>query len=152
MENSLDKRLGQLLESYGADRARWPEADRRLLLESDSATAAEARALDWLLAMASAPAVPDGALARLMDLLGDEPGARIIPFRPTTRRPAGYFRYAAALPLAASLALGIYLGAQGSLDFILPAPLTEGVAVIDDAPDDLGGVGEADAYAAETLT
>jgi hypothetical protein len=64
----------------------------------------------------------------------------------------GPLRYAAALPLAASLALGVYLGAQGALDFMLPTAITGGVALNDDAPDELGGVGEADAYAEESLS
>ena len=54
--------------------------------------------------------------------------------------------------MAASLALGIYLGAKGSLDFMLPSAITGGVALNDDPPDDLGGVGEADIYAEESLT
>lgn len=153
MENSMDNRLRQLLESYGADKLRWPEADRGLPLEDGSAIAGNARAVDRILAMASEPAVPDGAAARLLDCIAGQRQAQVIPFRPAVRRRSGIFRYAAAIPLAASLALGIYLGAQGSLDFMLPVSITGGgVASIDDATDDLGGVGEADAYAEETLT
>jgi hypothetical protein len=60
-------------------------------------------------------------------------------------------RYATALPLAASLALGVYLGARGTLDFMLPAAIT-GVALNEETIDDLGGVSEADDYAAESLS
>jgi hypothetical protein len=61
-------------------------------------------------------------------------------------------RPAAALPLAASLALGVYLGAIGQLDFMLPSAITGSIASNDEIPDELGGVGEADAYAEESLT
>jgi hypothetical protein len=153
MENSMDKRLRQLLESYGADKGRWPEADCGLPLEDDSAIVENARVIDRILAMASQPAVPDGAVARLLDGIAGQPEAQVIPFRPAVRRRTGISRYGAAIPLAASLALGIYLGAQGSLDFMLPASITGGgVASIEYATDDLGGVGEADAYAEENLT
>ena len=55
------------------------------------------------------------------------------------------------MPLAASLALGIWLGANGKMDFMMPSAVTGGVALNDDAPvDDLGGVG--DAYAEEGTT
>jgi hypothetical protein len=77
--------------------------------------------------------------------------APVIEFRPRAT-PRSFMRYAAALPLAASLALGIYLGAQGSLDFMLPTAVTGDMALGDDVTDDLGGVSEADAYAAESLT
>ena len=152
MENSMDKRLGQLLESYGADKGRWPKTDRGLPLTDESAIAGNARAVDRILAMASKPAVPDEAMARLLDCIAVQPQVLVIPFRPAVRRRTGVFRYAAAIPLAASLALGIYLGAQGSLDFMLPVSITGNVAAIEDATDDLGGVGEADAYAEETFT
>jgi hypothetical protein len=64
----------------------------------------------------------------------------------------GRLRYAAALPLAASLALGVYLGARGTLDFMMPSAITGSVAQTEDVPDELGGVGEADAYAEESLS
>ena len=95
-------------------------------------------------------------MARLMARIEREPQeTAVVAFAPRAaapRRRGLLWRTAAALPLAASLALGIYLGAKGTLDFMLPTAITGGVALNDDAPDDLGGVGEADAYAEESLT
>jgi hypothetical protein len=90
-----------------------------------------------------------------MDLLlariAEEPQeARVIPLPQRAARRPGLFRYAAALPLAASLALGVYLGAKGTLDFMLPTAITGSMALNEDVPDDLGGVGEAEAYAEES--
>lgn len=109
-----------------------------------------------VLALASDPPPAEGAMARLMARIEREPQeTAVVAFAPRAaapRRRGLLWRTAAALPLAASLALGIYLGAKGTLDFMLPTAITGGVALNDDAPDDLGGVGEADAYAEESLT
>lgn len=117
--------------------------------------AAEAREIDAVLSLASVPSLPEGAAARLMARLAEVPQENKVVAFPPRRAMAPVrspLRYAAALPLAASLALGIYLGAKGSLDFMLPSAITGDVALIDDAPDDLGGVSEADAYAEENLS
>jgi hypothetical protein len=107
-----------------------------------------------VLALASVPPVPEGAMERLMARIVEEPQeARVLAFAPrATPARRSVFRIAAALPLAAALALGVYLGAQGALDFMLPTAITGGVALNEDVPDELGGVGEADAYAAESLS
>lgn len=119
-------------------------------------SAMEGREIDAVLSRASTPAIPEGAVPRLMARIAAEPQERqeatVIPFRPRAQAPRrSLFRVAAALPLAASLALGVYLGTKGTLDFMLPTAIT-GVALSTDAPDDLGGVGEADDYATETLS
>lgn len=105
-----------------------------------------------VLARASVPELPEGAMDRLMARIAQEPQqARVVAFapRPSAARPA--WRYAAAVPLAASLALGIWLGANGRMDFMMPSAVTGGVTLNDDTPvDDLGGVG--DAYAEEGTT
>ena len=150
MEHGKQDRLEQLIASYGADPARWPVAERGLyaaVVELE-----EAQAIDRLLSHASDPLPPVGAVAKLLLRLDDHGPAEVIQFRPKPTPRAGFIRYAAALPLAASLALGIYLGAIGSLDALLPAAVTGDVATTDDTPDDLGGVGEADAYAEENVT
>lgn len=106
-----------------------------------------------VLSHASQPEVPTGAMSRLMERIAIEPQEHtiLVSLAQRPRRPV-LFRLATALPLAASLALGVYLGASGSLDFLLPSVVTGGVALSDDRPDDLGGIGEADAYAEESLT
>lgn len=113
---------------------------------------AEAREIDAVLALASDPPLPGDAMARLLARIAAEPQeAKVIAFAMRPRAARGFWRYAAAVPLAASLALGIYLGAQGSLDFMLPTAITGGVALNDDSqPDDLGGIGDAEAE--ESLT
>jgi hypothetical protein len=111
------------------------------------------REIEKVLGLASSPELPEGAAARLMARIAEEPqAARVIPFAPRAPSRRSPLRYAAALPLAASLALGVYLGAKGTLDFMLPTAITGGVALNEDVPDELGGVGEADAYAEEVLS
>ena len=130
--------------------------DKRPDQNGEGVKAAESASLEALaseiglvLALATVPALPEGAEARLMARIAAEPQdaqIRVLAPRPQARRPA--LRFAAALPLAASLALGVYLGAQGTLDFMLPSAITGGVAWNEDGQiDDLGGVGDADAYA-----
>jgi hypothetical protein len=107
-----------------------------------------------LLRLASAPLLPEGAAERLMACIAAEPQEpKVIAFPARgTRVRRSPLRYAAALPLAASLALGVYLGAQGTLDFMMPSAITGGLAQGEDVTDELGGVGEAEAYAEESLS
>lgn len=107
-----------------------------------------------VLGHASVPQLPAGALERLTARIAAEPqDARVIPFAPRPRPARGVWRYAAAVPLAASLALGVWLGANGKMDFMMPTSVTGGVALNDDAGiDDLGGVGDVTAYAEEGTT
>lgn len=95
-----------------------------------------------ILSLASDPEPPHGAMARLLARAAAEPQAgRVVAFAPRPRRSGWAL---AALPLAASLMLGIYLGARGQLDFMLPARITGGVALGEDPViDDLGGMGDA---------
>lgn len=129
-------------------------------MEQDD-TRSDAREIVAVLAHASVPDLPAGAMDRLMARIAETPPqAEVIaaapraPFgrtagRTAVRRPA--WRLAAAVPLAASLALGLWLGAHGKMDFVMPSAVTGGMAWNDDAPvDDLGGVG--DAYAEEGTT
>jgi hypothetical protein len=101
-----------------------------------------------ILSLASSPQPPPEAMARLLTRLAAEPqAARVVAFPPRPRRMGWSL---AALPLAASLLMGVYLGAKGQLDFMLPAAITGGVALGDDAIiDDLGGMSDA---AAENLS
>ncbi len=133
MNNGKDTRPDQISEGSGA--------------------AVEARDIAAVLSFASDPPLPEGAKARLMARIAEQPQeARVVPLPQRASLRRSPFRYAAALPLAASLALGIYLGAKGTLDFMLPTAITGSVAINDDMPDELGGVGEADAYAQENLS
>ena len=85
--------------------------------------------LDRLLALATRPPPPEGAEARLMArLAAAEAGANVVAFRQKPRRLVPWL---SALPLAASLACGIYLGASGAADSYLPVA-TDTVAAMDD--------------------
>ena len=124
-------------------------------MHADHGTPEEQREIAAVLAHASAPPAADVGrlMARIAEAAQEQPQAKVLDFtprpRPTARR---VLRFAAALPLAASLALGVYLGAKGTLDFMLPTAITGDVAAYEDLPDELGGVGEADAYAEENLS
>src|SRR5260221_361266 len=116
MDLIIKKRLAEVLASYGADPARWPAADRDLLaphLDGAAAQLAEARDVDRLLSLAVAPPVLAGFEARLMARIdaGDRP-SNVVTLTPRVVAPKSGLKWLAALPLAASLALGIYLGAQ----------------------------------------
>ena len=110
--------------------------------------------IDAVLGLASVPDLPPGAMDRLMARLATEPqDQKVVPFAVRPQHRASVWRLAAALPLAASLALGVYLGAKGKMDFLMPSAVTGGVALNDDVQlDDLGGIGDADAYAQEGTT
>lgn len=117
----------------------------------------EADEIDAVLRLASAPELPAGAMDRLMARIAAEPQqapqAKVIALAPRPRSRPSLWRYAAAVPLAASLALGIYLGAEGKMDFMMPAAITGGVALNEDPQiDDLGGLGDVEAYAQEGTT
>lgn len=78
------------------------------------------RELDFLLAMAKQPELPPGFADRLQSKLQVEPASNVIAFpqkqqHTTLRR--GY--WLSAIPLAASLAAGIYLGAMAELPAML---------------------------------
>jgi hypothetical protein len=105
-----------------------------------------------ILALATTPEPSAGAADRLMARLAAvETTAQVVPFRPRATRRPSWFAYAAAVPMAASLALGIYLGAMGKLDRLLPAAITGDLAMSFDPDADLTGVGEAEAYAEEQI-
>ena len=133
---------------YGADRRRWPN---NMAERGTPSAEAEAAGIDRILDHASRPSVPEGSMARLLDRLNEPPVAAVIEFRRAKSSKTQFLQYA-ALPLAASLALGIYLGALGTLDAVLPSAITGSVALNDDPQDDLGGVGELDAYAEDNFT
>lgn len=130
------ERLKAVLAAYGSDPARWPESDRKLapLLSADdtelSAPLRDARAIDAALARGSCPEIPAGAAERLVAKVANEP-SRVVPFaaraegRPQPRRAAMPGTLAALSALAASLALGLYLGASGQGDWMIPPQLAE---------------------------
>ncbi len=151
MEHSKSRSPDELLAIYGADRRRWPVGTVDSAILAAPSAVAEATSIDRILDHASQPMAPEGSMARLLDRLNEPSNAEIIAFRPGRASKTQFLRYA-TLPLAASLALGIYLGALGALDVALPTAITGTVALGDEVDDDLGGVGELDVYAEDNVT
>lgn len=112
-----------LIESFGGDPRRWPDAERAALLALAghdarvSAAIADARELDTLLvgwALAETPAwrLDDAALAALTAPRALPPRAlppRALPLRPLTLRPLPLRRWFAGGAMAAALAAGVVL-------------------------------------------
>lgn len=133
---SARDRLQAVLAAYGTDPARWPEGDRTLvslLAAADrdlDAILDDARLMDVVLARASHPVAPPGAAQRLIARVDDAPGnvvslARRRLARPHLRQAALPRRLVVFTALAASLALGLYLGASGRSDWLTPPLLAE---------------------------
>jgi hypothetical protein len=106
-------------------------------------------ALEKLLKRATDPAVPDGAEARLMLAIrsvGQQ--VNVVPFHP---RP-GMQGWTMGLPLAAALALGIYLGSKDTFDAYLPEVIIAGVSA--DMADSMPttGLDDAESYAEGDVT
>ena len=155
MELIAKKRLEAVLASYGADPGRWPVADRAALaahLPEAGSLVAEARQIDAWLDLATVPAMALDFQTRLLVRArnGSAP-ANVIPLRPPARsqRP---LHWLAAVPLAASLVLGIYLGAAGSIDSLLPSAVTGTVASSDEDSGDLSGVTDVTDYRQDKLS
>ena len=106
-------------------------------------------ALEKLLKRATDPSVPEGAEARLM-LAIQSAGQQlnVVPFQARPRMQS----WTIGLPLAAALALGIYLGSKDTFDAYLPD------AIIDEASTEMSdsipstGLDDAESYAEGDLT
>jgi hypothetical protein len=95
--------------------------------------------LDLLLATTQAPQLPAGFANRLQAKLQLERPSNVVAFPQKFVAPQQRRRiWLSAIPLAASLAVGIYLGAVGTLPDSLSG--LEG-SLISDATDSLFGVG-----------
>src|SRR5580765_7963363 len=156
MDLNTRRHLEEVLASYGADPGRWPKADRELLaphLGEAESHLAEAREIDRLLDLAATPPIPAGFKASLMTRIeaGDAP-SNVVTLVPRVAPPKRGLRWLAALPLAASLALGIYLGAEGRFDSLLPALVTGSVAQADDDTSDPSGVTEVTDYSGDEVS
>jgi hypothetical protein len=104
--------------------------------------------LDRLLALASKPAPPHGAEDRLMAKINSE---NVVAFKPKSKKAQSTISWIAALPLAASLAFGIWLGAAGIGTGILPESLGgDSVAAAD--VDVFSGIEEAETLAEDNQT
>ena len=106
----------------------------------------DARQIDAVLNLVRARELPAGLEGRMMARLGPAVPGSVVLLGRLSRARLGW---AAALPLAASLVLGIYLGAAGSLDSLLPTAVTGGAV---SAGDDDGGMSDAYGYLEDQLT
>lgn len=106
-------------------------------------------ALDKLLKHATDPAVPEGAEARLMlAIQSARQQSNVVPFQPRAKLQG----WAIGLPLAAALALGIYLGSQGTLDAYFPGTITDDISAELSDPIPFTGLDDAESYAEGDVT
>ncbi len=137
--NSAAARKTALLHVYaafGADPRRWPDAAARRLADDEAGDDADlaqgriaAQRLDELLDAGSRPEVPAGAAARaVVAVLATErretppDGAVVVDLaaRPQRKRSmSGFARFSGIAAMAASLVLGVYMGANGLTDGLI---------------------------------
>jgi hypothetical protein len=106
-------------------------------------------ALAKLLKRATDPSVPEGAEARLMLAIQSvEQQLNVVPFQPRPKIQ----NWAVGLPLAAALALGIYLGSKDTFDAYFPDAITDEISadLSDSAPST--GLDDAESYAEGDVT
>lgn len=112
------------------------------------------RELDTLLAGATSPQLPEGAVARLMARTAapsDAPVSNIIPLR-RAEAPRSRMAWLAGLPLAASLAIGIYLGAAGSATALNPLSVLSSTSTATGDSDTGSGIDDALDFNEDSLT
>lgn len=100
----------------------------------------EGNEIDAVLARASRPAVPLGAVERMLSGLPARSGAATLVPLARPKRPTAV-PWPAFAALAASFALGIYLGAMGAGDLLWPVESVDAASAV--------GLGEAEAYLGE---
>ena len=105
--------------------------------------------LEKLLKRATDPAVPEGAEARLMLAIQSvAQQSNVVPFQPRAK----FQGWAVGLPLAAALALGIYLGSKDTLDAYFPEAITDETAADLSVPVPFTGLDDAESYAEGDVT
>jgi hypothetical protein len=142
--NANSDRLKEVLATYGADPVHWPAGERAKLLASMAeapALAAEAAEIDLVLGRAAMVNVPAHLAARITAASGGSAPAAVVHI-PSARRSSWSWISAAAL--AASLALGVYIGFASNSNLILDpdsAAIDDPIVLtgIDDAPSLLEG-------------
>lgn len=157
-------RLASVLDIYGADPSRWPPEEREALLAASCASAegarllAEARALDQVMAHAPAGRARPALVRRIVAAAETEGrlGAAVVPLPTVTaaaaRSPRGmggrHVAGPAAALLAASFALGLYLGVAGMAEPALDTAFGPVALVV---PEDVEGglLGPVDALAVD---
>lgn len=119
MDLKRSARLAELFEAYGADPARWPPEERPLATEMGDLDVSEAREIDAVLSHAGRPVIDPSARMAAMTRIMSATGMPRPTARPAQRRAWGAWG-PVATALAASFALGIYLGSAGLIDDLMP--------------------------------
>jgi hypothetical protein len=132
------KRLRHYLAAYGADATRWPAQAGHLLLRDARADGdrsglefGEAREVDRLLDAAPSPPVPAGAARQALASIlasgavpASPPNVVAVDFSgrgADVRRSAWGGPIAGLAALAAALILGVYVGAAGLVEGVIPS-------------------------------
>ncbi len=137
------ERLREVLAAYGAKPSNWPEDERAeldALLKSGAVDfegdIEDAGKIDLILNSNPGPKIPDGALARAMAIAAEHPKAEVLEFRARST-PVSLNTYRSNLrqilptgiALAASLAVGVFVGLNEQIGTYLPDSLS--VASVD---------------------
>ena len=120
MESKQSARLAELAEAFGADPSRWPPEERALAALAASSDLAEAGEIDAVLAHAGSPALDPALRTAAMSRIMAATSAGGSSARPMPGRVWNAWA-PAATALAASFALGIYLGSAGLVDDLMPS-------------------------------
>lgn len=151
---TLDRaRFEVLLDAYGADPERWPEAERAAalaLLQRDPdarAMRAQAARIDALLGLAE-PVEPSPALvARILAAAPAPAGAKRRPLSFLRPRAAHAWRYvAAAAPLAAAAALTLWLVREPEPTVQISAVSLAELGTYETPGDELLGIADVDLF------
>jgi hypothetical protein len=120
MDPKQSARLAGLVEAFGPDPARWPSEERHLAALASAADLGEAREIDAILAHAAKPSIDEARRKAAMSrIVMAASGAKAVSV-PRSRRAWSAWA-PAATALAASFALGIYLGSAGLVDDLMPS-------------------------------
>ena len=120
MDPKQRARLAELAEAFGADPARWPPEEHRLAALAEAGDLTEAREIDAILAHAGTPSIDQAKRMAAMSRIMTATSAPGLATRPRPSRVWGAWA-PAATALAASFALGIYLGSAGLVDDLMPS-------------------------------
>ncbi|MFO0992371.1 MAG: hypothetical protein U1E67_10615 [Hyphomicrobiales bacterium] len=120
MDSKQSARLAELAEAFGADPARWPPEERALAALLEEADLAGVREIDAVLAHAGRPALdPAARMAAMSRIMASTSGSKTSGLPRMGRAWSAWAP--AATALAASFALGIYLGSAGLVDNLIPS-------------------------------
>jgi hypothetical protein len=120
MDPKRSGRLAELAEAFGADPARWPPGERENVALAEPADLAEAREIDAVLNHAGKPSIDQARRMAAMSRIMAASSAGGSSARPMPGRVWNAWA-PAATALAASFALGIYLGSAGLVDDLMPS-------------------------------